>query len=135
MARTSKKAPGDVKAKKKTQKKKDVRMASKHERRSLSEPMHVYIALAIPKQAKKNLGEPKRKLLLNQLHALAKDLRALSNLLAENSDEIAGGSVQSTCNSVDLVPGLEITSEEDGTKQLSQKQGGPRCHSFLRRRC
>ena len=85
--------------------------------------MHVYIALAIPEQAKKTLDVQERKLLLNQLHALADDLRKLSNLLAKNSDEIAGGSVQSTCNSVDLVTGLEIVSETDGTKLAFQKQG------------
>ena len=86
-------------------------------------PMHVYIALAIPEQAKKNLDVRERKLLLNQLHALADDLRKLSNLLAKNSDEIAGGSVQCTCNSVDLVTGLEIVSDTDGTKLAFQKQG------------
>ena len=115
MARTSKKASGNVKAKNKN--------TFTHGRRSLLGPMHVYIALAMPEQAKKNLGEPEKKLLLNQLRALAKDLRALSNLLAENSDEIAGGSVQSTCNSVDLVSGFEIVSEHDGTKLTFQKQG------------
>ena len=123
MARTSKKTPRKVKAKKKTQMKKDVWMASKHAKRSLSEPMHVYIALAIPKQVKKKLDEPMRKLLLNELHALAKDLRTLSNLLAENSDDVAVGSVQATCNSVELVGGLEIVSEGDGTKLDFQKQG------------
>ena len=53
--------------------------------------------------AKKNSSEPKRKLLLTQLHAVAKDLKDLSNLLAENSDDFAGGSGQFTCNSVDFV--------------------------------
>ena len=109
MARTRKKASGNVKAKNKK--------TLTQGRCSLSVPMHVYIGLAIPEQAKKDLSKPRRKLLLNQLRALAKDLRALSNLLAETSDHIAG-------NSVDLLEGFEIVSEGDDTKQMLQQQGG-----------
>ena len=94
-----------------------------HGRRSLSVPMHVYIALAIPERAKKNLGLKARKRLLRQLQVLAQDLRTLSNLLADNSDKIAGASVKSTGDSIDLVPGLEIVSEGDGTKLTFQEQG------------
>ena len=104
----ARKASGRVKIKNKT--------AFTQGRCPLSVPMHVYIGLAIPEQAKKDLSKPRRKLLLNQLRALANDLRALSNLLAETSDHIAG-------NSVDLLEGFEIVSEGDDTKQMLQQQG------------
>ena len=99
------------------------KVKAKHKNGSVSAPRHPYIALAIPEQAKKKLDRQARNRLLRQVQVLAQNLRALSNLLADNSDKLAGASVKSTGESIDLVKGLEIVSENDGTKRNFQEQG------------
>ena len=99
------------------------KVRTKHENGWVSAPRHPYIALAIPEQAKKKLDRQARIRVLRQVQVLAQSLRALTNLLNDNSDKLASGSVKSTGESTDLVKGLEIVSESDGTKRNFQEQG------------